>query len=400
VQSTGATKGGSLQFPVVWGARLMSYAREIEMRRLFTSLGALAGSALIVLGCGDRGAGDLFGERPEDSLGGRSGGGGRGGNGPAGLGGGGRGGASGQGGSVQEPGDAGQGGDAGGRCSLTADCDDENACTTDTCAAGICRHSPVSAGQDCGSVVDNACTNPDACDGEGTCLPNHEPAGTACGDATEDACTAPDACDGAGVCQPNHLAAGTPCGSAADAECTDPDSCNGAGACAPNDAVEGSPCVGGGCSVGACVVSCPSAPSATVTNLPFTTDWTSVGLTDLFDSAGCEDNADTSDFAVVFTPAADGRFRFAAAGVAGDDPESGVPGSQQLADTIITVVSGSCAGPTAEQLECDDDGGPDSDSQLELDLDQGQTVTVYVGEFHEAAPGGGSGTLTITQVDD
>jgi hypothetical protein len=138
-----------------------------------------------------------------------------------------------------------------------------------------------------------------------------------------------------------------------------------------------------------------------VTELPFTIDWTSVGRTNLYDSAGCNDNAGTSDFAVVFTAPDDGVFRFAAAGIEGqNDPESGVEGANQLADTIITLVLGSCAGLTAEQIECDDDGGAGSDSELDLELEQGQTVTVYVGEFREAAPGGGSGTLSITQIDD
>ena len=72
------------------------------------------------------------------------------------------------------------------------DCDDHNACTTDTCdPASGCLHDPVNCIDD-----HNPCTT-DTCDPELGCLflPNTEP----CDDGN--ACTVGDVCDG-GLCQP------------------------------------------------------------------------------------------------------------------------------------------------------------------------------------------------------
>jgi hypothetical protein len=136
---------------------------------------------------------------------------------------------------------------------------------------GTCSPEPATTA--CGDATDNECTNPDTCNGSGTCLPNHEASGFACGSALDDACTDPDTCNGSGTCQPNHAGAGAPCGdqgvechiddscngsgactdngfagvgsacgSSSDTECTDPDTCTAGGTCAANDAVLGSPC--------------------------------------------------------------------------------------------------------------------------------------------------------------
>lgn len=76
------------------------------------------------------------------------------------------------------PPDAPPGVDSGPSCS---GCDDSNACTTDTCAAGVCDHTPV----DCDDT--NACTA-DSCDPASGCAN----APISCDDG--DACTL-DACD-------------------------------------------------------------------------------------------------------------------------------------------------------------------------------------------------------------
>ena len=52
-------------------------------------------------------------------------------------------------------------------CSTAADCNDSNACTTDTCDAGACAHAAISGCVPCTTAADcndsNACTT-DSCD--------------------------------------------------------------------------------------------------------------------------------------------------------------------------------------------------------------------------------------------
>ena len=177
-----------------------------------------------------------------------------------------------------------------GECDVEEVCDGvSNLCPTDTLEI---------AGTTCGDSSDTACTDPDTCDGMGSCLSNHAPstvecradagdcdiaencdgngacpadafemAGTACGDASDTTCTDPDTCDSMGVCLGNHAPttvecradagecdiadncdgngacsadmfemAGTSCGDASDTTCTDPDSCDSMGVCQANHA--------------------------------------------------------------------------------------------------------------------------------------------------------------------
>ena len=61
--------------------------------------------------------------------------------------------------------------------------------------------------------VDNECTDPDTCDGQGGCQPNHAQSGTACGDQ-DIVCHINDSCDGNGNCTDNGFVDnGTECGS-------------------------------------------------------------------------------------------------------------------------------------------------------------------------------------------
>jgi hypothetical protein len=115
-------------------------------------------------------------------------------------------------------------------------------CTSDICAAGFCTHPPAGAGTPCGSPLDTDCTNPDVCNGAGTCLPNHEGNGTPCtadaNDCTDDVCNN-------GVCVHPNSAPGTPCGSPANTDCDNPDSCNGSGQCLANREPDGTSCSDG-----------------------------------------------------------------------------------------------------------------------------------------------------------
>ena len=69
------------------------------------------------------------------------------------------------------------------------------------------------------------------CDGSGTCDgPVYADPNAACGDDTDNACTDPDTCDGMGICLDNHADPNTPCESDGD-DCTY-DFCDGSGVCA------------------------------------------------------------------------------------------------------------------------------------------------------------------------
>ena len=118
---------------------------------------------------------------------------------------------------------------------------DPGICLTGACdGAGACGYEAVDTA--CGDANDDACTNPDTCNGFGACLDNHAASGDACGDQGV-ACLVDDTCDGAGACVDNGpVANGTTCGDVTDDACTNPDSCDGAGACLANDAGAGAPC--------------------------------------------------------------------------------------------------------------------------------------------------------------
>jgi len=84
-------------------------------------------------------------------------------------------------------------------CIISADCNDGNPCSTDTCNAGLCKHTTLSDGTNCGTG--DACTQK-ACQA-GSCVGQTLPDGTACNDSsactTGDHCTA-GKCAGSGKC--------------------------------------------------------------------------------------------------------------------------------------------------------------------------------------------------------
>ncbi|MCH7592286.1 MAG: hypothetical protein IH989_05870, partial [Planctomycetes bacterium] len=147
---------------------------------------------------------------------------------------------------------------------------DFNDCTDDVCATGVCTHPDTLLGVACGDGADTDCDNPDTCDGFGSCLSNLEADETGCtsdlnectsdlcgnglcdhafliegffcGDASDTDCTDPDTCDGLGSCQDNHALALTACGDPADTDCDNPDTCDGAGGCLVNHEPNGTGC--------------------------------------------------------------------------------------------------------------------------------------------------------------
>lgn len=305
------------------------------MRSISACLGLFGWGLLLVAACSGS-AGDLF--TPAGGSSGATAFGGRGGRGGTGSGAGGRGGA-GDGGEAGGP-DAGlDGGGFSGDSGVGCDnaCDDGNDCTVDICDGAECRNPPAEAGARCGSDRDDACSAPDSCDGQGGCL--------------------------------------------------------------PNDTANGSACSDGSCTLGECIQGQPvGCPALVVTGLPFATGWRTVGGVDLY--AGDCDVDNTPDFALVFTAPAAGTYRIEAAGEVGtDDPEMGGDEASELADSVLTVAAGACAGFAAPILDCSDDiSAGNLDSRIDLSLQQGDTVTIYVNEFGEVVPGGGSGTLSVTQL--
>lgn len=122
--------------------------------------------------------------------------------------------------------------------------DDGNACRDDLCnpGTGQVTHPPFSAGTACGDPADTECTDPDICDGLGSCVANHASAGTSCGIGDDTDCTNPDTCNASGACLDNHAANGSTCDDTIF--CNVGETCTG-GACGgggPRDCSDGLPC--------------------------------------------------------------------------------------------------------------------------------------------------------------
>lgn len=91
--------------------------------------------------------------------------------------------------------------------------------------------TPAPTGAPCGDPTDNACTDPDTCDGSAICLPNHAPDGTSCADELF--------CNGAETCQsgecvdgPDPCPTGWVCNEDLDrCECNDPGDCDDSDEC-------------------------------------------------------------------------------------------------------------------------------------------------------------------------
>jgi hypothetical protein len=232
--------------------------------------------------------------------------------------------------------------------------------------------------------------------GDGGAAPD---AGAACTDESDcydgNDCTE-DACEG-GRCSRAPSAAGVACGDTDVSVCRGLGSCDGEGACVADEAPNGSACEGGSCTLGECIAGRPEGcPAEVVGDLPFAASWRTVQGVNLYD--GCNDVPNTPDFAVIFSAPAPGVYCVEATGEPGtDDPET--PGNDnELADSVLTIVEGACSGSNAAQIACNDDVEEgDFDSRLNLQLDEGETVTVYAGELREPLPGGGSGTLSISE---
>ncbi len=115
--------------------------------------------------------------------------------------------------------------DAAGVCSAGTplDCDDSDPCTVDSCdMAGGCEHVVAADG--------TACSDGDACNGDEVCMAGVCSAGTPldCDDQNE--CTV-DVCEAGAGCAHTGSSQGSPCDDGDP--CTQPDACDGNGMCVP-----------------------------------------------------------------------------------------------------------------------------------------------------------------------
>ncbi len=130
-------------------------------------------------------------------------------------------------------------------------CNDNNACTVDTCVGGgttaaFCRNAPAPSGTLCEDG--NACNGVEQCDGTGVCQPGtNVSAGTSCSDSN--ACDGDETCDGFGTCL-----AGTPPEVSDRNPCT-ADACDSATGVSHIPVRDGTRCSGTGvCQAGVCSV--------------------------------------------------------------------------------------------------------------------------------------------------
>jgi len=103
--------------------------------------------------------------------------------------------------------------------SLTA----SNPCKQYQCVSGACVEVPLPDGTACGAA-ESECLTAETCS-NGQCKSDFKPIGTECGDQTENACNEPDTCNGAGVCEKHEVADGTVCGNE-ETECMYADKCS------------------------------------------------------------------------------------------------------------------------------------------------------------------------------
>ena len=130
-------------------------------------------------------------------------------------------------------------------------CDDGNACTTDSCdPTQGCIAAPEPAGTSCSN--NNACDGDETCDGAGSCQPGTP---LSCDDGS--VCTT-DSCDPSAGCQNAPLPAGTPCENGT--VCDGSELCDAAGVCQPGVPLDCND--DNGCTADSCEASsgCQNAP--------------------------------------------------------------------------------------------------------------------------------------------
>jgi hypothetical protein len=157
-------------------------------------------------------------------------------------------------------------------CTSSAQCNDNNACTTDSCVGSSCQFQARANGTSCGDG--NACNGAEVCQAgvcaagqalncndNNACTTDSCNASTGCVNAVRgdgSACSDGNACNGSETCQSGTCAAGTPPTCNDNNPCTS-DSCNATSGCTFTNKANGSSCADGNqcnggetCQAGAC----------------------------------------------------------------------------------------------------------------------------------------------------
>lgn len=123
-------------------------------------------------------------------------------------------------------------------CTVNAECDDEETCTTDTCT-GVCENAAGNTGAECRAAA-GVCDLAETCDGVSPTCPADAKSTAECR-ATGGACDVAESCDGVGNDCPADAVAtvGTTCRAVAGA-CDVAETCDGVGIACPADAVAAS----------------------------------------------------------------------------------------------------------------------------------------------------------------
>ncbi len=187
------------------------------------------------------------------------------------------------------------------QCKVHTDCNDKNACTKDTCNAGVCKNA-ITTGATCSDG--NLCTVSDVCSSNGACIGKNK----VCDD--KNPCTA-DSCDSAtGACKAKILA-GYKC---SDGNlCTTSDVCSSKGVCTGNAVKcnDGNGCTSDSCSksTGKCVytnntAACSDGNACTLSDKCSSGKCVSGPPKKCADSTKCtSDSCNTKTGACVYSPA-------------------------------------------------------------------------------------------------
>lgn len=220
-------------------------------------------------------------------------------------------------------------------CTTPADCDDSNPCTSDLCNASACSNPPAPDG--------TACSDGDACNGAETCLTGSCSPGTAPNCDDNNVCTS-DSCEAGTGCVHSPLLDGTACPNGT--------LCDGAEACLAGICVagtvlgcdDGNPCTTDNCLA---LSGCEHTPvangtSCTDNNACNGAETCQAGTCTAGAPPDCDDNNACSTDSC--NPASGCAHGFLANGTQ--------CGNNSVCDGLETCQGGSCA--TAPPLNCDD----------------------------------------------
>ena len=156
---------------------------------------------------------------------------------------------AGTGGGTQDESSEGSSSSGGGGCPMPCT-DPPGPCfsTNGTCESGSCVYAPLGPDAECED--DDPCSATSVCDGEGECIADVP---VACDDPPSDCYAPTGTCNPLdGTCDYDFADVGTVCEDGDD--CTEPDACDGEGMCLPGPVCPSvNPCEAGTCDMGTCI---------------------------------------------------------------------------------------------------------------------------------------------------